>query len=210
MSTSASVLDPLDGKSATLYLVAGVVLAAFATNTASRVFAGGGVPAAHDTLGPAGFCIGLVGLFGLYPALVAQAPALARVAAAVASIPLVGWFVVAGFGIGEVAGVLPDASVALPGVAFVVVFLTTVLAYVLFGAASLRADVHSRTVGVMLLAPAAVFLALIVGAAALPAVGWFEVALDGGHAVAHLALGFVLRNEVVPTDGAELAADATP
>lgn len=210
MASSDGVLAPLDGKSPALFLVAGALLVVFASNTGARVFADAGVPAVHSVFGPAGFFVGVVGLFGLYPALVDGSPGLARVAAAVAAIPLAGWFVTAGVGVGNVAGVLPDATVVLPGVAFVAVFLTTILSYVLFGVASLRADVHSRTVGLLLLAPAAVFLTLIVGMGVLSAVAWMEFVVDGGHALAHLAIGLALRTGGVPTDRAEPAADATP
>lgn len=201
---------PLDGTSPTLFLVAGGLLAVFAANTGARVFAGMGYPPVHSILGPAGFFVGLVGLFGLYPTLADGSPWLARVVAVVAAIPLVGWFVITVFGIGSSAGVLPDVSVVLPGALVIVVFLTTMLAYVLFGVTSLRAGVYSRTVGLVLLVPAIPFLTLIVAVQALGPVEWAEFVIDSGHALAHLAVGFALRTQGIPTECEEPAADATP
>lgn len=210
MTDRTGVLDQIEGKSATLFLVAGGLLVVFAANTGARTFADAGVSAVHSIFGPAGFFVGIVGLFGLYPALADRSPLLARAAAVVAAVPLVGWFVVAGAGIGSTARVLPGASVLLPGPAFIVVILTTLLAYVLFAATSLRTDAHSRTVGVLLLAPAAVFLTLIVGAQVLPPAEWLEFAIDSGHALALLAVGGALRADGVPTEPARAAPDSTP
>jgi hypothetical protein len=206
-----SPIGPIDGKSAILFLVAGGLLVVFATNTAARAFADAGVPAIHSVFGPAGFFVGTLGLFGLYPSLADRRSGLARVAGVVTAIPLVGWFAIAAVGVGSTAGVLPDASVVLPGIAFVVVFLTTILAYLLFGATSLRAGVHSRTVSVLLLAPAGVFLVLIVGvqSPAIPATATTEFVVDSGHALVHLAIGVALRTEGTPADRVDSAADTT-
>jgi hypothetical protein len=205
----ADLLEPLDGKSPTLYLVAGAMLAVFAASTGARVFADVNVEALHSTLGPGGFFVGFVGLFGLYPALAADSPRLARVAAAVAALPLVGWFVIAAAGVGSAAGVLPGASAILPGPVLVLVFPATILAYLLFAATSLRTGVPSRTVGVLLLAPAATFLVLLVGVAVAPSTGSLEFVVDGGHALGHLAIGAALWTGADPAGRADTAADPT-
>lgn len=210
MTDRTGALEPVDGKSATLFLVAGGLLVIFAASTGARVFADAGVSAVHSIFGPAGFFVGVLGLFGLYPALADRSPWLARGAVAIGTVPLVGWFVIAAAGIGSTAGVLPGASVLLPGPAFIAVFLLTILAYVLFATTSLRADVHSRTVGLLLLAPAAVFLTLIVGTQVFRQVEWFEFVLDSGHALAHLAIGGALRADGVPTERTRPAPDSTP
>lgn len=209
---SSDLLEPLGGKSARLYLIAGVLLLVFAANTGARTFADAGVDAVYSFFGPAGFFVGFAGLLGLYPALVDRRPRLARVAAAVAAIPLVIWFVVAGVGLGSAAGVLPDASVVLPAPVFIAAFPLTILAYLLFGATSLRADVHSRAVGVLLLAPAAVFLTLMVAvqSPAVTGVNGLEFLIDTGHAVAHLAIGAALWTGDASPDHAAAAADSTP
>lgn len=211
MTDSTGVLEPFEGKSATLFLAAGGLLVIFAANTGARVFTDGGYSAVHSTVGPAGFLLGIVGLLGLSPALAGRTPKLARVAGVVAAIPAVGWFVIAVFGIGRAAGILPGMSVVLPvPVVPVLVILTTILTYVLFGVADLRAGVHLRAVSFALLVPAVPFLLLIVGLAVLGPVEGAEFAIDVGHALAHLTVGIALRTAGVPDDRAEPAAEATP
>lgn len=210
MTDSTDVLDPLEGKSPTLFLITGGLLVVFAANTGARVFADAGISALHSFVGPAGFFVGLVGLLGLHPALSDRTPKSAHVAGVVAAIPTVGWFVIVVFGIGKSVGVLPGMSVVLPAAFPILVFLTTMLAYILFGVASFRAGVHSRTVSIVLLVPVVPFLTLMVGVAVLGPVEWVEFAIDTGHALAHLIVGTALLTEGVPTEGAEPAAEATP
>lgn len=210
MTGSGDVLEPLDRKSATLFLAAGGLLVVFAANTGARVFADGGVSAVHAILGPGGFFLGVLGLLGRYPALAGRAPSLARAAGVVAAIPAIGWFLIALFGAGNSAGVLPGVSVVFPAAFPILVFLTTVLAYVLFGVASLGVGAHSRAVSLALLVPAVPFLALIVGVAVLGPVEWAEFVIDSGHALAHLGVGLALRSRSGRGHRAEPAADATP
>lgn len=210
MAGKDSVLAPLDGRSPTLFLVAGGLLVIFAANTGARVFTDMGYSTVHSIFGPAGFFVGLVGLFGLYPGLADRSPWLARIAASVAAIPLVGWSVITVFGIGNSAGILPDLSVVFPGAFVIVVFLTTMIAYILFAATSFHAGIHSQIVGLVLLAPAIPFLTLIVAVQVLGPVEWTEFAIDSGHALAHVAVGIVLRNGGVPTDRAGPAPGSTP
>lgn len=210
MTDSSGVLEPLEGKSATLFLVAGGLLLVFAANTAARVFAGAGLPAVHSFVGPAGFFVGLLGLFGLYPGLVHRGSVLARLTAVVAAVPLVGWFVIAVFGIGDTVGLLPDASVVLPGAAFILVFMLTMVTYLLAGTVSLRTDVHSLTIGLLLLAPAVPYLMLILAVQVFLPAAWGEFVIDSIHALAHLALGIALWNEGTPAGRTALAPDSTP
>lgn len=207
---SPAVLDPLDKKSAPLFLIAGGLLVVFAANTGARVFADAGISAVHSFVGPAGFALGLLGLLGLHPALADRTPWAANVAGAVAVIPTVGWSVITVFGIGSAAGILPGMSVVFPAVFPILVFLTTILAYILFGVASFRAGVNPRRISTVLLVPVVPFLALIAGAAVLGPVEWAEFAIDTGHALAHLIVGTALLTEGVPTAGADPAAEATP
>jgi hypothetical protein len=193
-----------------LYLVAGGLLVVFAANTAARVFAEMGAQPIHNFVGPAGFFVGLLGLFGLYPGLARRSSVLARLTAAVAVIPLVGWFVITVFGIGHTVGVLPDISAVLPGATVIVVFVATMLAYLLAGTTSLRSDAHSLTVGLLLLAPAIPYLMLILAVQVLLPVAWGEFVIDSIHALAHLALGAALWTEGATADTTASAADPTP
>lgn len=200
----------LEGRSATLFVVAGGLLLVFAANTGFRTFTDASVPAIHSVFGPGGFFVGVLGLFGVYPALADRSPKLARAVGVVAAIPLVGWFLITALGLGNAVGVLPGPSVVLPGPTPIVVFLTTMLAYLLFGATTLRTGSHPRTVGFALLLPAVPFLALMVAVQVLSPAQGGEFVIDTGHALAHLAVGLTLRSEGAPTDRAEPAADATP
>lgn len=209
MTDKAGPLAPLEGKSAVLYLLAGGLLVVFAANTAARVFAEMGVQPIHNFVGPAGFFVGLLGLFGLYPGLARGGSVLARVTALVALIPLVGWFGITVFGIGNTVGVLPDISVVLPGAAVIVVFVATMLTYLLAGATSLRGEGHSLRVGLLLLAPAVPYLMLILAVQVFLPVAWGEFVIDSIHALAHLALGAALWTEGATADTTATAADPT-
>lgn len=205
----SSVLAPLEGKSAVLYLVAGGLLVVFAANTAARVFAEMGTQPIHNFVGPAGFFVGLLGLFGLYPGLARRGSVLARLTAVVAVLPLVGWFVITVFGIGETVGVLPSVTVVLPGAAVIVVFVATMLTYLLAGTTSLRTDAHSLTLGLLLLAPAVPYLLLILAVQVFLPVAWGEFVIDSIHALVHLALGAALWNEGATAGATASAADPT-
>lgn len=209
MGERTNVLARLDGKSPGLFLIAGGLLVIFAAETGARVFADAGISAIHSFVGPAGFAFGLGGLLGLHPSLANRTPKAAHIAAMVTAIPAVGWTVISVFGIGSSAGILPGMSVVFPAVFPIVVLLTTILGYVVFGVVSLRTETHSRMTSIVLLLPAIPFLALFVGLAVLGPVAWAEFVIDSGHAVAHLAVGLVLRNTGVPSAREEPATDAS-
>lgn len=201
--------NPLEATSGHLFLIAGGLLLLFAVNTGARIFADAGIPAIHDTVAPAGFFLGLLGLIGVYPALAEARPVVGRVAAVVAAIPLIGWFVIAVFGIGNVIGVLPGMSAVLPEAVVIIVFPATVLAYLLFGAASLSTESQTRA-GLVLFVPAIPFLGLIVVVGAVGPITWGEFVIDSGHALAHLTVGLVLRTGIFPAEGVRPTPDSTP
>jgi hypothetical protein len=158
--------------------------------------------------GPAGYLLAVVGLLGLYPALAERTPRLARAAAGVAVVPVVGWLVILAVTVGEVVGAVPAGVGALPGGVLGVHLASLLLTYVLFGVAELRADVHPRSVGGLLLVAPAVWLAMLVGAAVAPdaAVGPFLVGAT--QALVHVGLGATLRSAQVGEETP--AADPTP
>lgn len=208
MTDSDGVLAPLDGKSPALFLVAGGLLVPFAALLVYEALADAAAP--EDVFGPPGFFLAMVGLLGLCPALADHAPRLARAGAATAAISAAGWFVITVLAIGEAAGAVPPLEDF--GVLGLVVVLAAgvpmVLAYLSFGVGSLRTDVHSRILGVLLLAPPVIFGVMIVGGALTGGSAIGAAALSSGQAISHLAIGYTLRTEDVPTDGAESRADA--
>lgn len=168
------------------------------------------VPPPVDVFGPTGYVAALLGLVGLYPALTDRAPRISRVAAGTAVVLAPAWALVGGWNVGEAAGVLPPQTAVVPGGLFAVLVASTLLLYVLFGVASLRADSHAQLLGVLLLAPAALLVLLIVGGALLsiaPEAGGTVV--GSGLAIVHGAVGGTLLTGRTETDHVDPAADAT-
>jgi hypothetical protein len=200
MTDRRGALGWLEKRAPTLFLVAGGLAVVFAANTALRTFVGTSYPVVQDVVGPIGFFVGVVGLFGLYPALADRTPTLARIAAAVAVVPAVGYFAIVVMGIGSTAGVLSYPTGPLAAIPIVVI-VTMVLAFGLFGVTSLRAGVRSRVVGALLLVESAMFLLLILNVVPF-------VLTDIGHVIAYLGVGVTLWTEGVPTGSAEPMTDA--
>lgn len=186
-------LELLEQWSPTLFLVGGGLIVGHAVIRGIEAFTEMSVPA--DVFGPAGYLVALVGLFGLYSALVEEEPTFARAAAVVASAPLVGWVVILAWSLGEVAGVLIPQSAVFPGAFFMVHIVTVVLTYVLFSVASLRADVHVRTIGFLLLAPPLLFVVMIMGGTIMGYSAGGAFVVGTGQALVHVAVGSVLRTD---------------
>lgn len=202
MTARSGMAATLEGTNATWFLVGGGLLVVFAANTALGTFVGTSFPPVQGLVGPAGFLLGVVGLFGLYPALADRTPWLARVAAAAAAISALGWLVIVTRNVAEhIVGIttLPEAL----GIAGLIAAVSMIPTFALFGVASLRAGVHARAVGVLLLVPATAFLLLLANAAP-------DVLVDAGHVVGYLGVGIALRGSGGPSDSAEPLADATP
>lgn len=182
----------LETQSGTLFLVAGAVVV---------VYAGlHGIEAATDMIlepNPFefGYVVGFLGLLGLYPTLADENPWLARAGAVAAVIGMIGLSAFTVLHLAELAGLVeprgPDwfwVFIPLPLIGFVVGYLT-------FGVASLRADVHTRTVGLLLLAPGIIVVVMIVQMLA----GWTSqpqaFVISAGEAMAHLAIGATLKTK---------------
>jgi len=196
MTDRDAPLAALEGKAPALFLVAGGVMIVFAANTYLKTFAGTSYPVVQNLVAPFGFLVGVVGLLGLYAGIDDQPPTLARVAAGVAVFTVVCWVLVIGGGL--VLGGEPTGPLS---VVPIVTIVAMVLAFALFGVASLRSDVHSRVVGVLLLVESLMFLLVIAGVPGF--------LIDLGHVLAYLGIGIALRTGVVPSDSAEAAPDST-
>lgn len=141
-----------------------------------------------------GHLIAVVALVLLYPVLANRTPSLARGAAIMATIPTAGWFVITAEQLVEAAGILSPPVTVLPPAFYLVVLVSTIITYTLFTIASRRADVASRTLDPLLLAPAILlvtgFSARVVSGA--PALAGFVT--GSGLALAMLAIGYTLRS----------------
>jgi hypothetical protein len=201
------VLVTLEHKSATLYLVAGVVMAVFVADTALQTYQGTSYPPVQQFIAPAGFLIGVIGLIGLYRSLSKQSRRLARVALAVTVVAALTWTAIVTAGILETAGVIPEnATFSL--IASVIALFSMVLAYGLFGITSVRTGVYQRAVSGLLLLEAVTFIALIANYS-LGSLGIPVIVFEVGHLVVHLGLGITLRGNT-QTGPAEPATDPTP
>lgn len=159
----------------------------------------------EDVVGPAGFALGFVGLVGLYPGLAERSCKLARTGAVCAALGAVGFSAIALGGLVQIAGAEPPgwltSFVLLAAIGMITGYLSS-------GVASLRVDDRSRTVGILLLLPAGVFAVMLSQAVLFVRFGvfsettmaWSAVAISGGQAVAHLAIGYTLRTGTVPAD----------
>lgn len=184
-----------------LFLVAGMAMIVFAANTYLKTFAGTSSPVIQGVIGPSGFLVGVVGLFGLYPRLADRTRMLARGAAGIALIAAVGWVVIIVNGIGETLGVLSQPSGPLAVIPLVVIG-TMILGYGLFGATTLYTGAHSWLVGALLGLESAMFLVLILDLAP------YLLLIDIGHIVAYLGIAITLWTTDVPSDNTEPAPDS--
>lgn len=201
MTDRDGLLGVVEERAPTLFLIAGGLLVILGANQALKTFVGTSYPVVQNFVGPAGFLVGVIGLFGLYPALADRTPKLARAAAAVATILLAGWVAIIGMSLARAAGIISESGGPLAVVPFVVI-ASMILTFALFGVTSLRTGAHPRPIGALLLVEAAMFLLLVLNAAPF-------VLIDVGHVLAFVGVGVTLRTGGVPTESGEPATDAT-
>lgn len=201
----------LESRRSTAFLAAAVLLFPFFVSNGLGAFTSAAVPRVVDGLFIAsGLIASHLGLLGLVPQLAERVPRQARVGAVavgIASVCAVGMLV---------ADVLISVpAVAVPAIAsgifWLVMGLTTILGFVLLGTATLRTSVPSRTVGVALFGPPALYSTMFVTffAAGMTPPEWQAVVLSGGQVLAHFAIGVTLRNGSVGTDSATPAGGPT-
>jgi hypothetical protein len=123
---------------------------------------------------------------------------------------LVGLSVITGYNLAEFLGMLSGGLLAGP-VFIVLTLIGFTVGYLAVGVASLRAGVHSRTVGLVLLVPGVIVVFMIIHILAGYASPETAFVISAGEAVAHLAIGTTLRTETGSSDPeeAEGVADAT-
>jgi len=199
--------DAAEQWSPALFLVGGALVTTHATIQAINAFTAMTTP--PDVFVTTGHLVALVGLLGLYPVLVDRTPRLARVAGAVATVAIAGWSIMTVTQFLTVAGVVSSMTDVLPGALVVVVLASITLTYVLFGVGTLRLGGESRTVGLLVLAPAALFVVLLVAYAGMGVSAGLGVSIGGGFALSMLALGARLRSWDRPTEHTVPTNDAT-
>lgn len=198
---------PLEQMYPALFLIGGGLILGHAAIRGVEAFTNVAPP--PDIFAPAGYLLATLGLLGVYPVLAKETPAIARIAASVALVPLLGWMVIFLAAMAEILGLIASPSVVIPGAFYGVHLGAFTVAYLLFGLASLLGNRHSQTISALLLAPPLLFIVMVVIAAIAgdSAVGAFLV--GAGLAVAHLAIGLTLRNANARTDHDTPAGDLT-
>lgn len=193
-------LAPLEPWSARLFVLGGVMFAISAALTVVAMATG--IVQSNMVLGEAFIAAGwfapLLGLLGLYPALVDRTPQLVQAGVVFAVIGLVAFLFLAaasviafvqGLGITEIP--IP-VVVLLPGI-----IAGSLLAFVSFSVASLKSEAHPRAAGLLMLVPSGIFVTnfLILPAIRGPGPNPPEIGfvITGLLALSMLAIGYVLR-----------------
>lgn len=205
--------ESLERWRATAFLLAGVMFVVDAAIVGAVIVAvGEDVMLLGQAFIAAGWTAAFVGLLGVYPGLSDRSPWLARAAAVFAVIGAVVFVAMAVASLVYFAGI-PDGEITaivpffLPGV-----IIGSVLGFLCIGAASLRSDVHSTTVGVLLVAlglfPVVNIASGIGGVESLT----FTLAIVVGLALVNLAIGYLFRTggALAGPERTGRASDATP
>lgn len=189
----------------TAFLVGGGLLVGRTAMSAIHAFTDLTTP--PDVFVTTGHLVALVGLIGLYPLIADRMPILSRAAGVVATVALVSWAVMTVTRLLELAGIVSSLGEALPAAFFIVVLASTILTYVAFGIAILRVDDSSRSVGLLVLAPGVLTVALVIDSVLAGVTALDGAVIGGGLALSMLALGYTLRTWDYPTDYAAPAGE---
>lgn len=201
MASETGRFRTLEEHAPKLILVGAALYAVFVASEILVTYSGTSIPQ-DTTFASVGGNLVVLGLLGLYPALVKRRPYLSRAAAALAVIAVISWsIVVLGDGILEPLGILsgPPGPLALTPI---VGLATLYSAYALLGITVLLVDAHPRAVGVLLLV-AAVSVPLV----RLVLAGLPNFTANVVNLLVYIAIGYILLTAGVPTDKVESPAD---
>lgn len=196
MRETDGVLDSIKGQTGRLFLIAGGLFVVFAALNGVETFMNKSAP--KDIFGPAGFAFAFLGMLGMYPRLTDRYRWLTRVGAVFATLGLIASVITSVWHIGIWAApaVTPTFFAALPAG----MVLGQFLGYIPFGVASLRTGVHSRTVGLLLVAVPTVLAVMIVTVATGYATSGSAVVLGSVQALIHFVIGYTLRTDAIKKD----------
>lgn len=208
------VLRTLERWSAEAFLLAGVLLLASPAHIVLELFVNIPLPSwlVASFIMP-GLIATLVGLGGLYPQIAERASWMATLGglfttlAGATIVVLLGW-ILADSVLTTASGMAPGSP---PDTAFPILAVSMMLAFVLFGTASLRVTVPSRLVGALLLSFALPWIVSLVATTvyghALPR--WLTLAIYTPIPVVILATGYTLRTESLSVARENSAIDTT-
>lgn len=205
----------LESGSPTAFLVAGVVLLGYAALKSAELLTGMVTPdVLKVTIGHLGLLVPVFGLLGLYPLLRDSAPRLSLaglvtgVVSGACSIVLLVKLAYLTFTM-EGYPAVPEDTPLWGSIVLIGSLVAIMLGFLLIGAASLRTEAVSRTVGYLLFVPAAMWSALFLMTAAgvdgtvIGSVVYVPIATS------LLAVGHRLPSDPVSTDSAEPLTDPT-
>lgn len=193
MTVGEGVLDSLERWSSQLFLIGGVIVVAFAVIEAVPAFTNSSFPIVRNVL-TIGYVLAFVGLIGQYRALSETQKWLARIGAGAALLGAVGFsfnFIVS---LGQLGGVVPREAPAWINAFVPLAVIGMVIGYLATGTASLRGDVYSGGLSLLLLLPGTVFVILFVGVFTI-GIGQWGFIFSGTEALAILGIGYMLRTE---------------
>jgi len=201
--------ESLERRSPTAFLVAGALFVIFAVVWGLGTYTGLQPRPAVDVFGPVGWTAAFLGLLGLYPRLADRSPRAAQAGAVFVAVGVAGAAVTAVTALAELAGVVTDppawfAAFNLP------IFVGIIPGFLAFGVATLSTGARSRTLGLLLLAPAVIFSVNFVRVLVLGPTTpqWAPFLLGAGQAAALLAVGYSLVSAGTPPDSAAVSTDS--
>lgn len=209
MATLARLLGALERRRRRLLLAGGGLVLVYAGLFGAEALTG--TPAPKSVVSGLAYVVVFAGVIGLYPDLRDRSPSLARLGAICAGLGAVGFAGVFAVNAGQFLGIVPTpgpwwlALVNLPAI------VGMIPGFLLFGIASLRDDRHPPAIGLLLLAPAAVFALNVVaiGAGGSGAVTpWVGFVLTVGEGLAVLGVAALL-DTVAGSPGKARRADST-
>lgn len=203
VTNSIVTLRSLERWSPRLFILAGGLLTVYAVINGMNAFMA--MSLELPGLGFA-FFLGFLGLLGLYPSVVEHSPWLARIGAIAAALGVVTFFVLAANSIAELLGIVSGNPPAWP---LFVGLATTgfVLGYLSFGVAVLQSEVYSALVGIVLMVPAIIIIAMFLHMAAGYASPETVFVVSAGQAMGHSAIGGSLQTQSDSSSDEESASD---
>lgn len=182
-----------------LFFLAGALFVVFATFWGLWAFTDLTGRLVQDAFGPAGWAAAFLGAIGYASTLADRTPRLARAGALFAAVGTVGALSTVVGNLALLAGVVTSLPVWVDSLQ--VLLLVGILAgFLTVGVATLRTAGRPHTLGLLLLAPAAVFAAnfVRVGVLGPTTPTWAPFVLGSGQALALCAIRYSLRTADVP------------
>ena len=201
MASETGRLTWFEANSGKLFLAGGALYTVFLADQILTTYTGTSFQLAEAFAWTATILFPL-GLLGLYPDLAERRPYLSRTAAVVAVVLAISSTVAAvGVGILRPTGILTEAP-GLLALTPLVGIGSLYLSFGLFGTTALLADVHPKTVGILMVVTASVtplFMTILSG--------FPQFIGNVINVIGYLGIGVILLNEGAPTYGVEPATD---